>query len=293
MSNMAGKEGNRKVIVMRQILLVPLLFSMSGCLVVGFDPKTEVRTHEELEPAVGTLSDSFSCSVVSTDQPSILITRENGNQIRVDVKVNQTVSQRNAKSFYSEKWEIEDGRAWSIGVIPGNGPVLFTGKIYSTDTNDWDVFSFTFATPIGNVLMLGIPTIASLFGGLGEVDSVASLGLIGACAFDTGNPVGETMVEQRIERSFDNSNVVTQRQAQCVGVTILATVEIPSLWYRGTVAIPPTLNENDNSSYAIFNLPQNAPNGTKGTVRLSFIDESTSSGKNLDPYQGMISHFEL
>ena len=278
------------------LFAVLLSLSMSGCLVLGFDPKTEIRKHERLEPAMGTPSDSFACTVASADRPCVSVSGESGNRLRVDVEINQTVVRRSAKSYYKEKWEIEDGKAWSIGILPGNGPILFTGKIYSTSTNDLDVISdvisFSIGTPIMNAFVLGIPTIASLFGGLGDTDTVANFGLVGACAFKTGKPVGETMVEQRIEHSFDKSTKKERLVNNGLCATILATVEIPTLWYRETVAMPP-IHTGNGKSYAVFNLHQTVPHGTKGTVLLSFIDESEAYGKTLAPYQGMVSFFEL
>ena len=273
------------------LFAVLLSLSTSGCIVLGFDPKTEIRTHERLEPVFATPSDCFSYAVVSAENPIVSVSYEDGNRLRVDVEVNQSIVRKNAQSFYKEKWKIEDGRAWSIGIIPGNGPVLFTGKLFSTDTNGWDVVSFTIATPIGNAFMLGIPTIASLLGGLGDTDTIANFGLVGACAFDTGKPIGDTMVEQKIEHSFNNSGT-NRYKSKSLCATILTTVEIPSLWYRETIVMPP-IHTRDGKNYAVFNLPPKVPKGTKGTVRLSFIDESAVYGKTLVPYQGMVSHFEL
>lgn len=277
------------------------LFS-SGCIVVGLAPKEEIRTHEVRDNVMdASKADDFSMIVMDVGNPEVSVVKEDANKLRISVNAIQSFRQSDYTANYREKWEVEDNWAMSIGLFPGYGPAIFNPKSYFGSTNHFSesssvgfrIIDHSLFAPFANVFSLGIPTIASLLGGLGETGTMADVGLVGACAFETGKPVGKTMIEQKIENVFAHPKLLLNSGKQGINVILMATVEIPSMWYRQTIAIPPRIVSDHVESSAILELPISMPQNATVKISLSFIDESNKYGALLKSYDHMVSEFTL
>ena len=275
---------------------VALLLS-SGCIVVGFDPKTEIRTHEVQETPNNISNvleeDSFAQSISTVEKPEITVSREKDNTIRVEVCAAQTIQYRYITTRYREKWEIEDGRALSIGLFPGYGRILYYKDSYSSNPI---IVSLALHPLYACFAHIGYcaPTLSSLLYAPFDdgVSDLARYGIIGCDRFPTGKSVGEERVLQEMEKAFGKiSRSIGNRQG--LATCVMATVDIPAIWYRKSVLIPPQFSTDRIVSSATLELPISVPPGTECTVSLSFTDEYGKYGPLLQPYEGTTARFEL
>lgn len=288
-------------------IMLSILLLSSGCIVVGFDPKTEIRKHEERMD--GFMEDTLTCAVIDVGKPVVSVSRQGDEgmtkiKICINVEAPLRFSQKDVVKKYCEKWEIEDGKALSFGILPGYGRLLCNRNSYARFSDgppkeDKPPYVVELAThPLGACWMhlaLGAPTLSSLLyapfdNGISEW---AQFGLLGCDHFPTDKPIGETMVSRESEIAISDSAVSESSSRQGLGCIVTATVEIPALWYRKTVAIPPRIIAGNIVSSATLDLPASTPPNITGVVSLSFVDESGKFGLLLKPYEGMTSKFAL
>lgn len=268
-----------------------ILACSAGCITVGVDPKREIRVRTESSEDV-----SFQ-TVSHIEEPVVSIKRIIGDDnLIISVEARQQIENKIIEVFHHETWEIEDGKALSIGLFPGYGRLIYNPYSYSK-AGGWVMLPV--ASAVSNIFTLMIPTLGGLFyvPFVNETNVYESqMALIGCDRFPTGKTVGERKTTDYVEKQLNDVGpdwVSASTMSQGIDATIVATVDIPSMWFRESVVMKPQRYGQSIVSCGKLPLPFTPPPTTTGTVSIFFIDESGVYGQKLNPHQGMVSPFEL
>ena len=271
--------------------LAIVLASFAGCITVGIDPKRETRIRKE------TNSDTQLQSVLQIEKPIISVKRIGEEGLAISVEAWQQIQKRDIEVLHREKWEIEDGKALSIGLFPGYGRIVYDSYDYDMADN-WGTGGACVMLPIGAAIMncfAALPTLSGLFYvpfvEEPHDEGISQVALVGCDRFRLKRQIGETMTGHEVERYLTWATAANVSAG--IDATIVATVDIPSMWFRESVVMKPQRYGQRIISLGKLTLPYTPSESTTGTVSIFIIDESGVYGSLLNQHQGMVSHFEL
>ncbi len=273
--------------------LVLILVCSMGCVTVGVAPKRETRTWKE--PEIFNDS-SIICQI---EKPTITVENISDGILEVRVEAPQLIQREIVETLHRETWEIEDGKALSIGLLPGYGRIVYDS--YDYDMADiWGTGSAYVIFPFGAAVMNccgAFPTLDGLFyrpfveKTSGEDDGFSEFAIIGCDRFRLHAQPGEKMINHETETC--STGITVANVSAGIDATIVATVDIPSMWFRESVVMKPQRHGQKIVSSGQFTLPCTPSGSMTGTVSLFIIDESRNYGLMLSRHQGMVSHFKL
>lgn len=298
-----GMKSNRLCIVS----FLSCILLLAGCIVVGVDPKKEVNysvssSSEWLfENDIKIGSDVFSFRATVSD-PQIIVKSDDvsatGNDkivLSVIATFSQSVGSADRITTSKETWEVDDGTALSIGLFPGFGRAFYSPYGFGFGESEEDpnfkggeaILAVPLFDSVLNFATFGMLTISSLlvcpFDD--EPSEMARFGLIGCDRFLTGAPAGRTCASTESETTHGRiSNDFTVRQG--IDVPILATIDIPSLWFKKSVYLKPSMENDRFVSKARIEVPRLEGHDIAGTVTLSFPVKSWRFGNALAKFEG-------
>lgn len=295
-----------------------------GCIVVGVDPVEEVvydvDNHiDNLDSANRSINggDVFSSKIVIRNpeiEVNFIDAGDNGNRgclMTVRAIFEQVEHKANSVEAVKKTYSYDDGKAMSIGLLPGFGRAFYsdagygfpdakTGRVNDGFTGGGAIVAVPLFDALINCAFFGAPTISSLFVAPfdNEVSEIAQMGLIGCDRFETGSGAGRSLAKSESEltyaiydssyASFDSSSGQITKQG--IAVPIIATIEIPQLFYRKCIRLEPGIVNGTQVSEATVPVPD-FMRGASGIVALSFPVESWRYGDELRKFEGMKFNF--